>query len=188
MLYITIIAVIIAIVMIGRSKKASQNQFEKSNPIEIPVEIPQETNISATGKYKSKWLFSYNEKDVYKKLKEIIDKHGLYLCAKVRLLDLIEPISGIPQYKTYFYKIQAKHVDFVICDTKLVAKCIIELDDNSHQSNDRKTRDTFVDEAVTSAGYTIIHILGVNPDNLESQILQACNIKTISATIQEEQP
>lgn len=29
-------------------------------------------------------------------------------------MDLIEPGRGDPKYKTLFYKIQAKHVDFVV--------------------------------------------------------------------------
>lgn len=58
----------------------------------------------------------------------------------------------------YFYKIQAKHVDFVLCDAKLVARWVIELDDTSHRRADRAERDTFVDEVLMSTGYTILHM------------------------------
>lgn len=81
--------------------------------------------------YQPKWLFSYNEKAFYQKLKTFADRNGLFLFAKVRLLDLVEPRRGQQKYKTYFYKIQAKHVDFVLCDAKLVARWVIELDDTS---------------------------------------------------------
>ena len=77
---------------------------------------------------------------------------GYTIFSKVRLLDLLEPVSG-KNYKSYFYKVQAKHVDFVLLDKKLVARCIIELDDSSHDEKDRKERDSFVDKAVTSVGY-----------------------------------
>lgn len=43
--------------------------------------------------YQPKWLFSYNEKAFYHKLKTFADRNGLFLFAKVRLLDLVEPLS-----------------------------------------------------------------------------------------------
>ncbi len=80
----------------------------------------------------------YNEKDAYKKLKNIVEQRGYTVFAKVRLFDLVEPIKDNPKYKTFLYKIQAKHVDFVLADEKLVARYIIELDDSSH--NEASTR------------------------------------------------
>lgn len=90
---------------------------------------------------------------------------GYTIFSKVRLLDLLEPVSG-KNYKSYFYKVQAKHVDFVLLDKKLVARCIIELDDSSHDEKDRKERDSFVDKAVTSAGYKIIHTRTVTDETI----------------------
>ena len=55
------------------------------------------------------------------------------------------------------YKIQAKHVDFVICDKDMHIKVIIELDDSSHDKKDRKERDEFVDLILQSVGYKVIH-------------------------------
>ena len=52
--------------------------------------------------YQPKWLFSYNEKAFYHKLKTFADRNGLFLFAKVRLLDLVEPRRGQQKYKTYF--------------------------------------------------------------------------------------
>lgn len=114
--------------------------------------------------YQKKWLFSYNEKHAYYRLKEIAEPMGLTVFAKVRLLDLLEPVKGTPKYKTYFYKVQAKHVDFVLCDSKLVARYIIELDDSSHDEEPRKERDAFVDEVVKSVGYKIIHTRAITDE------------------------
>ena len=130
---------------------------------------PADKKLPISGAYKSKWLFSMNEKETFRKLKEITDPMDCYLFTKVRLLDLVEPISGNKNYRTYMNKIQSKHVDFVICDKKLVARCIIELDDSSHKRQDRKERDTFVDEVLQSTGYQIIHVEGVTPE-LEAHI------------------
>lgn len=90
---------------------------------------------------------------------------GYTVFSKVRLLDLLEPISG-KNYRSYFYKVQAKHVDFVLLDEKLVARCIVELDDNSHDTDDRKARDAFVDEVVTSVGYQIIHTRAITDETI----------------------
>lgn len=63
-------------------------------------------------------------------------------------------------------KIQSKHVDFVICDQNLYIKAIIELDDNSHDQPDRRERDKFVDDVLSSVGYTVIHTRAVTEETL----------------------
>lgn len=156
---ILIVIIALLIIWIGREKlqarKAKTGTSGKgSSGKELPVK----------GAYQRNWLFTYNEKDAYNKLKPIAEKMGYTVFAKVRLLDLVEPIKGNKKYKAYFWKIQAKHVDFVLCDYKLVAKYIIELDDTSHDRKDRKERDNFVDEVVESVGYKIIHVRAITDD------------------------
>lgn len=119
--------------------------------------------------YKSKWLFTYNEKDAYWKLKGIAEKKGYIVFAKVRLLDLLEPRHGNKKYKTYFYKVQAKHVDFVLCDQKLVARIVVELDDSSHNREDRIERDNFVDSILRNTGYKVIRTMAIT-DNILDEI------------------
>lgn len=171
-----ILAIIFLIAVRYIATKSAKRNGPPPDQQALPANNPQtetSADITAIGHYKSKWLFSYNEKDAYRKLKDITDRHELFLFTKVRLLDLIEPINGIPHYKTYFYKIQAKHVDFVICDKKLVARCIIELDDTSHQAEDRQKQDHFVDDALQSAGYTVLHILAATDEMIENKILDS---------------
>lgn len=156
---ILIVIIALLIIWIGREKlqarKAKTGTSGKgSSGKELPVK----------GAYQRNWLFTYNEKDAYNKLKPIAEKMGYTVFAKVRLLDLVEPIKGNKKFKAYFWKIQAKHVDFVLCDYKLVAKYIIELDDTSHDRKDRKERDNFVDEVVESVGYKIIHVRAITDD------------------------
>lgn len=54
----------------------------------------------------------------------------------------------------------------MLLDEKLVARCIVELDDSSHDASDRKERDAFVDEVVTSVGYQIIHTRAVTDETI----------------------
>lgn len=156
-----IILVLAAIVIYLLIKKPAQK--DSAEEIQTPTK-ENSKQLPIAGAYQKSWLFSYNEKDAYNKLKPIADSLGLTIFAKVRLLDLLEPVKGNPKYKTYFYKVQSKHVDFVLCDQKLVARYIIELDDSSHDREDRKKRDEFVDEVINSVGYKIIHIYAITDD------------------------
>lgn len=134
--------------------KPKSAQTEERKP--LPVE----------GSYKKRWILTYNEKAAYRELQKYADEIGYTVFSKVRLLDLLEPVSG-KNYKSYFYKVQAKHVDFVLLDEKLVARCIVELDDSSHNAEDRRNRDQFVDEVVKSVGYKIIHTRAITPETVQ---------------------
>lgn len=134
-----------------------------------PKESYQQNNDSEyiQKAYERNWMFTLNEKPAYLKLKDLADKHGLILFAKVRLFDLVKPISGHPKYKTNLYRIQSKHVDFVLCKSNLVAKYIIELDDSSHDTAKGKERDLFVDTVLTACGYKVLHTRYINQEEIE---------------------
>lgn len=70
------------------------------------------------------------------------------------------------------YKIQSKHVDFVLCNTELKAQHVIELDDATHDRPDRIERDRFVDSALEMAGYNVLHTREIN----ENEILRFIGI------------
>ena len=83
----------------------------------------------------------------------------LYIFAKVRLSDLLWLPQGTRDRQAYLNRIQSKHVDFVLCDGATTEpRLLIELDDSSHQSARRRSRDAFVDEAVRRAGLPILRV------------------------------
>lgn len=141
--------------------KSIDAKTENQNPEE-------KDGIDYRNAYQARYLLTKNEWQQYKKLKEIADVKGYVICPKVRLLDIIEPKRGEQKYKTLFYKIQAKHIDFLICDKDLHIKAIIELDDNSHNQQSRKERDEFVDMILRSVGYKVIHTRYITPDILDT--------------------
>lgn len=143
------------------AKKIEISEQEESN------EQEEQAELNLQNAYQKKWMFSYNEKDAFWKLKKIAEEKGYLVFAKVRLLDLVEPIRGNPKYKTFFYKVQAKHVDFVLCDPKLVARIVIELDDNSHKRANRAERDNFVDTILRNTGYKVIRVMAISNDILD---------------------
>lgn len=159
---------IIIIVLLALYVKQRKNNKKNSNGKD-PEKENRKESLPIAGAYQQRWMFTYNEKDAYQKLQKIAEEKGYTVFAKVRLLDLVEPKSGNPRYKSYFNKIRSKHVDFVLCDKKLVAKIIIELDDSSHDTEDRKERDTFVDEVLKSTGYKIIHTRAIT-EEIKEQI------------------
>ena len=119
-------------------------------------------NYDSNHIYQNKSVFTEREKFAFARLRSITEKHGYSVLAKVRLFDLIEPSFLTDNKKVAQYKIQAKHVDFVLCDDQLKAKYVIELDDSTHDRPDRIERDRFVDSVLTSAGYKVLHTRNVD--------------------------
>ena len=82
------------------------------------------------------------------------------IMGKVRLGDIVKVRAGLDNKarQSAFNRIQSKHVDFVACDPNdLSIQFVIELDDKSHEREDRQDRDAFVDKVMEAAGIPIIH-------------------------------
>ncbi len=78
--------------------------------------------------------------------------------SKVSLGDLFYPKTGDRgQNAAYRNKINRKHVDFLLCDPRTLHPLAgIELDDVSHQREDRVARDRFVDRVFAAAGLPLV--------------------------------
>jgi len=164
------ILIIILIVLTAMKLYIKINKIrEDFNEIRAKNKSKKQPNFDYTTiktAYAPKWMFTQNEKRAYYKLAEIANKKGMYLFAKVRLFDLIEPNKTHKNYKSNLYRIQAKHVDFVITKNNLVATHIIELDDGSHDTHDRKERDKFVDTVLTSCGYKVLRTREIQEEEI----------------------
>ena len=105
-------------------------------------------------------LFSATEWVFLRALDQAVDGR-FRVFAKVRMADLMNPGSrtkvGNKAWWRAFTQISSKHTDFVLVDirtSEIVAA--IEVDDRSHQRQDRSTRDAFVDRAFQDAGIPLI--------------------------------
>lgn len=145
------------------NNESAQETIDSTTQVTEDDEIP----FDYSKQYQPKYLLTKNEWFQYKKLKEIADIKNLIICPKVRLLDIIEPRHDCPHYKGALGKISSKHVDFVICDQNLHIKAIIELDDNSHDTEKGKEKDRFVNQALSNAGYNVIRTRYINNDTLD---------------------
>lgn len=75
----------------------------------------------------------------------------------VRLADIIQVRAKTPKSRAWLGKIIGKHIDFVLCDPEtLEVRLAIELDDSSHQHDDRIVRDRFVNTALAAAGVSLL--------------------------------
>jgi hypothetical protein len=106
---------------------------------------------------KKKYFFSAAERSFYEILKRLAPvEHTVF--AKVRLADLVYVSKGTLSWQSHFNRINRKHLDFVLCNRDLAPVVAIELDDSSHDEEDRQSRDEFVDQVLAAAALPIVHM------------------------------
>lgn len=120
---------------------------------------------------KKKYFFSAAERSFYEVLRRLAPDHTLF--AKVRLADLVYVRKGTGSWQSHFNRINRKHLDFVLCNRDLAPVVAIELDDSSHDGEEREARDEFVDQVLASAALPIVHIRAKRayaPDDLRAAL------------------
>jgi hypothetical protein len=111
---------------------------------------------------------------------------GVRVFGKVRLEDILGVKAGLErgERQAARNRINRKHVDFLLVrSTDLAPVAGIELDDSSHEEEDRQQRDDFVDSVFASAGLPLLHIpaqKAYNPADLRAKVAAA-----LSAPAQE---
>ena len=106
---------------------------------------------------KHKNFLSPNELNFYNKLVPLAQEKGLVVFPKVRLADLVRVPKGYKYFNLFFSRIKAKQIDFVLCDQQTFEiKCLVELDDKTHELPERKSRDKFVNKVVKKSGHEFI--------------------------------
>ena len=102
-------------------------------------------------------FLSDSELSFYKVIRQAIDER-IVICPKVGLKDIFFVKTGDRSNRTtYRNKIDRKHIDFLLCEVETMKPiCGIELDDSSHQREDRKHRDRFVNKVFEVSGIQLI--------------------------------
>lgn len=113
----------------------------KSKNAETEIQEPQTQNYP----YLKKHLLSKAEYAFYHILKSECDKNNILICPKVRLEDFIT-VTDKQNYTKYRGYIKSRHIDFLLCNTKLQIIAAIELDDNSHTKEKVQKVDNFKNE------------------------------------------
>ncbi len=103
-------------------------------------------------------LVTESERKFFQVLSDVAQPRW-HVCTMVRLADVIRVRKAAPKYQAWQNRIQAKHLDFVLCDPQtLEAKLAVELDDPTHQRPDRVERDAFVDAALSACHLPLLRI------------------------------
>ena len=163
MLWLTIVLVVIVVAAALLLKARSKRE---------PAEYPYQ---------KADSLFSPAERSFLGVVERAVGDKCKVL-GKVRLADIISPSKGLSRsdWQKAFNRIGAKHVDFALCakdDLSLI--CAIELDDSSHKKTDRRTRDDFLERALSAAAIPFIRFTARASYNLQevrSQIAEATGL------------
>ncbi len=107
---------------------------------------------------------------------------GVRVFGKVRLEDILGVKAGLErgERQAARNRINRKHVDFLfVRSSDLAPLAGVELDDSSHDEEDRQQRDEFVDSAFASAGLPLLHVpaqKSYNPAEIKAKI--ASTLKT----------
>lgn len=107
---------------------------------------------------KNRYLLTVSEKLFYNALRQILDNRVL-IFPKVRLADIVAIPRMYKYNKTYWYKIQAKHIDFLICDINYLSPLMaIELDGSSHNSERAEKNDVFKNEVLEDVDMPFLRV------------------------------
>ena len=181
--FLLVVVVVIVFIIIYDNKRTKKKREELQRKIMMldskkPETVDNDEDIEKLP-YRRKFLLTKNEYWFYKSLKEITDKYDFAVLAKIRFADLVEVSAEADkkEYMKYFGKIKSKHIDFILCKKdNLYPELLIELNDSSHNKEDRIKRDDFVKKIAEKVGYKMVFVDGTQ--NLEETIIKALEIKS----------
>ena len=181
--FLLAVVVVIVFIIIYDNKRTKKKREELQRKIMMldskkPETVDNDEDIEKLP-YRRKFLLTKNEYWFYKSLKEITDKYDFAVLAKIRFADLVEVSAEADkkEYMKYFGKIKSKHIDFILCKKdNLYPELLIELNDSSHNTEDRIRRDEFIKKIAEKVGYKMVFVDGTQ--NLEETIIKALEIKS----------
>lgn len=143
-LILVAISFVVIVLIIPRDAIKSTFKIEGSEP-ELPY-------------VKKPYLMTNAEREFFFVLERAVQGR-YYIVPQVELSKIVQ----VEKQKRWEYslrnKIDRKSVDFVLFDKEyFTPHLVIELDDSSHQREDRIIRDGFVDRILEKAGIKIVHI------------------------------
>lgn len=145
---IIICAILLLIAGVLRKKKGLDNK---------PSKI-------AVGVYQKGFILTKNEAAFFKNLKSaLLPEYTIF--AQVPFSCIVRVKEQYRGNQKLFWKINQKRVDFVILDENLYTRCIVELDDRSHDS--KKESDQERDRLFASCGIKTYRFNSSTDNNIE---------------------
>ena len=158
---------------IEKIKENNQSKIEKEY-------MAAKIDVNKNSVYQKAELLTNREKNFYEVLRLIAEKHNMSVLSKVRLADIVNVGSMFVEKSSEWYerfnRISRKHIDFALAGKDdLSVKLLIEIDDYTHNRQDRKERDEFVDWVCSEAGIPILHVTEIS--GLETKIKSCLHIE-----------
>ena len=142
------------------AERKKRDQTRESESFE-PKECINKYDVLENETYYKKNIFTETELNFYRICKMIADEQNLEIFPKMTLKEIlyVKDENGNKNPYKYFSKIDKKHIDYTIYDpVKNDIIVCIELDDSSHQRDDRVKRDVYVDAVLYMAGINLVRI------------------------------
>lgn len=111
------------------------------------------------GIYGKKNLLSKGEYSFWKDLKEKCGDEFI-ICPKVRMEDFLYVNDRLSKGDKMKYRnwIKSRHIDFLLCDARLFILAGIELDDNSHKTDDSQKIDKMKNDIFAEVGIPLYRV------------------------------
>lgn len=108
--------------------------------------------------FKRNYLLSKAESSFFRILEQATE-NKYYIFPQIRISNLLYVRTKGRSYYRFLNKIKYKSVDFVLTDKDYLNPLLaIELDDSTHNRNDRMERDDFVEHAFYDADFPLLRI------------------------------
>ena len=161
-----IFIVIVAAAIIFLVIKARQGTDGDTSPIKTPIK-KEYVYI------KKSCAMTPSELSFYKTLHEAVN--GCVIIPQAHLSMFLDHEIKGQSWKAAFARINGKSVDFLICTNDMKPLIAIELDDNTHNQPDRKTRDDFVNSIMTNTDMPLLRFKAGewNSEIIKHRITQA---------------
>lgn len=128
------------------------------------------TNIDYNKYYKKDYIMTQAELKFYRQLKMITNELNLSIFPQVNLERIINVKNNDNAYRN---RIKSRSIDYTIVNNencKII--CCIELDDYSHNYNDRQKRDKFINELFENVNIKLYRYnLNTNIENIKQNII-----------------
>ena len=123
--------------------------------------------------FKKNYLLTRAESSFFRILEQATE-NKYYIFPQIRISNLLYVKANKRDFFYFQSKIKYKSVDFVLTDKDYLNPLLaIELDDSTHNRNDRTERDDFVENAFKDAGLPLLRIKcshSYDINNLKAQI------------------
>ncbi len=117
--------------------------------------------------YSKRHIMTKREGKFFETLCNIFDDK-CYIVPQVHLSSLLDHRVKSQNWKSAFYHINGKSVDYVLLKRRdLSVLCAVELDDATHDSNDRISRDAEIERIFNSANIPLVRLR--SPERMTKQ-------------------